>query len=339
MIESLNPEERARQNRAFAALARAIESAQCIAVCGHTSPDGDALGSALGLAEAIEQKWPEKQVIRLLADNKEIPRIYEFLAESDQLRQPDSVTEAIDLFIAVDLSVAKRLAAAEDLFWKAKRRALIDHHPAPELLSELHYSRPQAAAAGVLIAEFALYLQEELSRSMATDLLCSLITDTGRFQYQNTNPEAFEIASLLVKAGASPAQISLEVYQSYRLEYLHLKSTVLGRIATFEKGRFAYSYTTLADLKRTGAHIDESEGLIDLVRSTEGSEIALFLKEVPGGYVRGNLRSKGELDISGVAEKMGGGGHRAASGFSFKGSVDEAFTTILPFIHDLLISA
>jgi phosphoesterase RecJ-like protein len=109
----------------------------------------------------------------------------------------------------------------------------------------------------------------------------------------------------------------------------------MGRITTFEHGRIAYSYSTEADLQRTGASLDESDGLIDVVRSVAGSEVALFLKEVPGGKVRGNLRSKTGRDISGVARALGGGGHKAASGFTIEGTVDDALSAALPLLHDL----
>ena len=109
----------------------------------------------------------------------------------------------------------------------------------------------------------------------------------------------------------------------------------MGRIVTFERGKIAYSYSTMADLERTGASLDDCEGLIDTVRSVEGSEVALFLKEVPGGKVRGNLRSKSGRDISGVARAMGGGGHRAASGFTVDGTVDEVLAVALPKLRAL----
>ena len=131
--------------------------------------------------------------------------------------------------------------------------------------------------------------------------------------------------------------VSLNVYQSFRLAFLHLKSAVMGRITTFERGRIAYSYATQADLQRTGASLDESDGLVDVVRSVEGSEVALFLKEVPGGKVRGNLRSKTGRDISGVARALGGGGHRAASGFTIDGGIDDALSAALPLLHALFV--
>ena len=166
--------------------------------------------------------------------------------------------------------------------------------------------------------------------------MCALVTDTGRFQYQNTDPEAFGCASILVCKGALPSEISLNVYQSFRVQYLHLKSAVMGRIKTFEGGRIAYSYATEADLKRTGADLSEADGLVDVVRSVAGSEIALFLKKVPGGLVRGNLRAKGDIDVSEVARLMGGGGHKAAAGFTFEGDIDEALSRVLPPLRELV---
>ena len=137
--------------------------------------------------------------------------------------------------------------------------------------------------------------------------------------------------------GANPSEVSLNVYQSFRLSFLHLKSLVLGRVTTFEHGRIAYSYATQTDLGRTGADLDECDGLIDVVRSVSGSEVALFLKKIPGGKVRGNLRSKGAHDVSSVARIMGGGGHRAAAGFTYEGDVDEALTVVLPHLRALVL--
>lgn len=170
---------------------------------------------------------------------------------------------------------------------------------------------------------------------MAQCLLCALMTDTGRFQYQNANGEAFRVASALVDAGASPSEVALRVYQSDRLGYLHLSATVMGRITTFERGKIAYSYATSADFAATGVPVAECDGLVDLVRRVDGSEIALFLKEVPGGKVRGNLRAKSDRDISCVAREMGGGGHPAAAGFTVEGDIDQALSVVLPKLRAL----
>ena len=236
----------------------------------------------------------------------------------------------------MDLCEIGRLNLAQDVCKRAKRVAVLDHHPSKKPLDGVRVVRPSAAAAGVIIAQFALHNGIAITPSVAQNLMCAVMTDTGRFQYQNADGEAFKVASLLVENGASPSDISLNVYQSFRLSFLHLKSLIMGRITTFEGGRIAYSYATQNDLERTGADLDESDGLIDVVRSVAGSEIALFLKKIPNGKVRGNLRSKGAHDVSAVARLMEGGGHRAAAGFTFDGDIDEALASVLPLLRTLL---
>ncbi len=328
-------EERAYQERGFDAIASLIADSERIAICAHTAPDGDALGSVLGLAHIIEQRWPNAVVTPLLADDAPVPRIYRFLPGAEDLVCPSDYEEDPDLFIAVDLSEKARLNLSQAICDRARQVAIIDHHPCEHPFTATAVIRPGAAAVGVLIAEFALQVGAQITADIAQNLMCAVVTDTGRFQYQNADAESFRIASLLVDKGASPSDISLNVYQSFRLSFLHLKSLVLGRITTFEHGRIAYSYATQSDLERTGADLDECDGLIDVVRSVSGSEVALFLKKVPGGKVRGNLRSKGVHDVSSVAKLMGGGGHRAAAGFTFEGDVDEALATVLPHLRML----
>lgn len=320
---------------AFDAVSALIEQAQTIAICEHVNPDGDALGSGLALSQVIEARWPGKQVANLLAEDAQVPRIYRFLPGSETFVCADAYAVDPDLFICVDLSSPSRLGLGEEVLRRSKKVAILDHHPNPEPEADAYLIRPEAAAAGVIIAEYAQHLGVEVTADMAQNLLCAIVTDTGRFQYQNADAEAFEVASFLVERGASPSEVSLNVYQSFTLSFLHLKSAVMGRIVTFERGKVAYSYTTIADLERTGANLDESDGLVDVVRSVSGSEVALFLKEVPGGKVRGNLRSKSGRDISGVARELGGGGHRAASGFTIEGSVDDALAVALPKLRAL----
>lgn len=320
------------QERGFEAIAQLIENAHELVICAHTSPDGDALGSGLALAEIIRRKWPKVSVTNLLADDAEIPRIYRFLPGADAFVRPSDYTLVPDLFILVDLSVKPRLSHAEAVCDRARHVAILDHHPCEKPFGDARVIRAGAAATGVIISEFAEFIGVDITPDIADCLYCAITTDTGRFQYQNADSEAFNVASHLVEAGASPARVSLNVYQSFRLQYLHLEALVLGRIVTFSKGRIAYSYATANDFERTGADLDESDGLIDDVRSVEGSEIALFLKEVPGGKVRGNLRSKGEIDVSSVARELGGGGHKAAAGFSFTGDIDQALSRVLPLL-------
>ncbi len=325
----------AEQAAAFDRIAHLIEGASEIVICAHTNPDGDALGTQLALEQAIRARWPYKQVTGLLADKQPVPRIYRFLPGAQGLVPAADYAGTPDLFISVDLSVAHRLEDGEAVLERSRHACIIDHHPCDDPFGEVAYIRPSAAAASVLVEEFIQHIGLALTPDIALCLLCGIITDTGRFQYQNTDAEALVAASLLVQAGAEPSVVSLNVYQSFRLEFLHLKAAVMARVVTFAHGRIAYSYATAADLERTGASLDEADGLVDVVRSVAGSEVALFLKEVPGGKVRGNLRSKTGIDISGVARELGGGGHKAAAGFTVEGDVDEVLSITLPKLRAL----
>ncbi|WP_342590903.1 DHH family phosphoesterase [Olsenella profusa] len=325
----------AEQRDGFDQISALVERAETIAICAHTSPDGDAIGSGLALAELIERAWPGRRVTNLLADTEVVPRTYRFLPGADRFVRPADYEGAPDLFFCVDLSQPSRLNEARAVLERAGAAAVIDHHPSSEPFWDAGVVRTDAAAAGVIVAEYALHVLGELTPTMAQNLLCALVTDTGRFQYQNANGEAFQVASALVDAGASPAEVALNVYQSDRLAYLHLAATVMGRITTFEHGKIAYSYATAADLAASGVPVAECDGLIDLVRCVEGSEVALFLKEVPGGQVRGNLRAKTDRDISVIAREMGGGGHAAAAGFTYEGDIDQALSVVLPKLRAL----
>ncbi len=336
MLGGSMPAEQAAQ---FDAIARLIEGARTVVVCAHTSPDGDALGSGLALAEIIERTWPGREVTSLLADDDVVPRTYEFLPGANGFVRACAYEGSPDLFVCVDLSQPGRLADARAVLERSAHVAVLDHHPGGEPSWDAGVVRTDAAAAGIIVAEFARHVGCELTPTIAQNLLCALMTDTGCFQYQNANGEAFCVASSLVEAGASPSEVSLHVYQSDRLAYIHLSATVMRRITTVEQGKIAYSYATSADFAATGVPVAECDGLVDLVRRVDGCEVALFLKEVPGGKVRGNLRAKSDRDISSIAREMGGGGHPAAAGFTVDGDIDEALAVVLPKLRALYACA
>lgn len=321
---------------AFERIQELVEEAERIAISGHTSPDGDALGSVLGLGLALRARYPEKDVAFLLADDAPVPRIYRFLAGAGDLVPACRYEGSPDLFIAVDCPVIDRLADAQEVARRARHVASFDHHPARAEFAEVSVRRVHCAATAVLIDDFLCREGMALSPDMATALFCGIVTDTGRFQYQNADPAAFNAAAHLVAAGAEPARVALEVYQSQRIEYLRLESLVMGRIRLVADGRVAYSYARRADLADLGVSQDECDGLVDVVRSVLGVEVCLFLKEVEGGSVRGNLRSKGDLDVSGIAAAFHGGGHAAAAGFTYEGTLEETLAAALPMLCELV---
>ena len=313
-----------------------IEGAQSIAISGHTNPDGDALGSALGLGQSLRLKYPRKRVVCLLADDAPVPRVYQFMSGADQMVRASEYEEAPDLFISVDAPTVERLANSAAVCKRSLGRVVIDHHPSNDEFGDASVRVTAAAATAVLVDELLDAADYPRTPDIATCLLTGLVTDTGRFQYQNANSAAFACASRLVDSGANPALVSLEVYQSQRLEYLRLESVVMSRIKTVAQGRVAYSYVYWDDLESCGVTPDECDGLVDVVRSVRGTELCLFLKEGQDGSIRGNLRSKGKIDISGVAAAHGGGGHAAAAGFTTAGTIVQALEEILPELEALI---
>ena len=299
-----------------------IEDASSIAISGHTSPDGDALGSVLGLGLSLMKVFPDKDIALLLADDDPVPRIYRFMEGADRLVPASSFTGDPDLFISVDVPVVERLNNSADVLRRSKHVVCFDHHPAREEFAEVSLRRVDAAACAMIIDRFLDDCGIVASDSIATCLLCGLVTDTGRFQYQNADAAAFHAASRLVAHGADPARVALEVYQSMRVEFLHLKSIVMGRIKTVAHGRVAYSYAYESDLKECGVTSDECDGLVDVVRSVIGVEVCLFLK--------------GDMDVSEIAANFGGGGHHSAAGFTNNGTIFETLTAALPMLAELV---
>ena len=237
----------------------------------------------------------------------------------------------------MDVPVVERLNNSAEVLRRSAHVACFDHHPAREEFAEVSLRCVNAAACAMIIDRFLADCGITASDSIATCLLCGLVTDTGRFQYQNADAAAFHAASRLVAHGADPARVALEVYQSMRVEFLHLKSIVMGRIKTVAHGRVAYSYAYESDLKECGVTSDECDGLVDVVRAVMGVEVCLFLKGIEGDTkVRGNLRSKGELDVSEIAANFGGGGHHAAAGFTNAGTISETLTAALPMLAELV---
>ena len=312
-----------------------MRRAASVAICGHTSPDGDALGSVCAVSRLVRALNPDAQVDCLLADDVEMPRQLRFLPGADAFVHASAFEGDPELFICVDLSAAHRLNHAQAVMERSSSVAVIDHHPSGEPFWKAAAIRSSAASAGTIVFELFERAGVDIEADCATELLCALMTDTGCFQFQNADEQAFTIAAALVAAGASPSSISNYVYNSDSTAYLALEAKVLGRIETPFDGRVATSYTTLEDIHDGGVAFSECEGLIDLVRRVDGAEVALLLKEVTASKIRGSLRSKSDLDISVVARELGGGGHHAAAGFTRDGTIESVREEALELIGKL----
>lgn len=306
-----------------------------VCICGHTSPDGDAVGSALAMRLALIALG--KDVTVVLADDKaELDAKFDFLPGSDEYIHANAYKGAIDTFLCVDAPNAERLGySATKLHAKASKSITVDHHACARRMSDLSYTDPDAASTTILIWKLIKHLGVNVGKDIATCTLSGLMTDTGSFQYQNVDGHTLEMASEMVSAGACPNEISVNLFQRRSIASIQLESIAIKNMHLICDGRAVISWIDVDDMKRTGAVKADTDTLINLLRSIDGVEVACMLKEQKDA-TRGSLRSKDDKDVSAIAAKFGGGGHRAAAGFTFSGSLSKAIEVLSEEIANLL---
>ncbi len=320
-------------NTTLAAIAEALRAYDTFAVCGHVNPDGDCLGSQLALALALEAAG--KKVDRLLVRDDAIDAGLRFLPGAQRLIPAESYDGAPQVFIACDVPLRDRIGAAASVQDRACLRVTIDHHAVDTSMSEMNYVDPDAAACGLLVWELIGCMEVPVSPEIATCCYVALMSDTGRFQYQNTDAAVFAAAGAMVAAGADPALCSREVYQRRSRASLGLEGILLDRMVVADDGAWCMAALSADDFASCNAVKADAEPLIDVIRSLDGIRVACVLRENDGN-VRGSLRAKDEdTDVSLLARFIGGGGHKAAAGFTFNGSLGQAASQLPSYLEAL----
>lgn len=307
----------------------ALRRAGSVVVCAHVRPDGDAIGSVLGMTLALRAAGIP--AVPTLADSKPAPSTYSFMPGHSLFVHAEDL-EPPDVFVALDTPVPERLGVAQSLMEAAATTILFDHHPDAIAYAEHCVCDSRAAATAELVWNFLETLDVKPTREIAFPLYVALMTDTGRFSYDNTSAAAFEIAAQMIEAGVDAAEASRLVYQERSRASLDLEARALARLELVNEGRVAWTYLTDDDFVETGALPEEGEHLPDAVRVLGGIDVALLLRQ-RGTEVRGNLRAKTGADVSIVARALGGGGHHAAAGFTI---ADSDVHTVIPRILSML---
>jgi len=305
------------------AVAEALRANHRFLVTTHENPDGDALGSLVSMTLALRQLG--KDVVMYLYGEAPLPREYSFMELEDLRRSlPDDATERI--LVAVDCAKADRLGDP-GVLERAASVVDIDHHHDNTRFGAVNLIVPDASSTGEVLRNVFRELEVRLTPEIAEPLYIALVTDTGRFQYTNTTPKALRLAAELVEAGADVHRVFQGVYESVEFAKLKLLARALERAQIFEGGRVVVSYLVRTDFGEVGAAEPYSEGIIDYLRAVEGAWLAVLIREPPrdeGPSRRVSLRSSiDELDVSAIARKSGGGGHRQAAGFSSEASIEE----------------
>ena len=294
-------------------------------VVAHENPDGDALGSMLAMTLGLRALGKDAEMF-VATDGAPLPAEYRFL-ELDGIRHDAPADLAERVLLAVDCANTRRIAEDDTLVETADRVVDIDHHHDNSRFGDVNLVDADASSTAEIVRDVLRALDVELTPQIAQALYVGLVTDTGRFQYTNTTPKALRLAAELVESGADVHGVFRHVYESVQFAKLKLLARALERAQLFEGGRLVISYLLKDDFPAVGAEEPYSEGIIDQLRSVEGSEMVALIREPPrdeGPARRISLRSShDEVDVSAIAREAGGGGHRQAAGFSSELSIDE----------------
>ena len=298
------------------AIADALRQHDRFLVVTHENPDGDALGSLLAATLALRQLG--KDVVMYHAGQTPLPSEYAFMPLEGLLRERPADT-AERVLLAVDCAKEDRIGD-EAARTGAQLVLNIDHHHDNTRFGDLNLVVADASSTGEVLRDVFAELGLELTPALAEPLYIALVTDTGRFQYANTTPKALRLAAELVEAGADIHAVFQQVYESVEFAKLKLLARALGRAEVLEGGRIVVSHLVRTDFAEVGASEPYSEGIIDYLRAVEGADLAVLIREQlsEGAQAyKGSLRSSiDELDVSVIARRFGGGGHRQAAGFS-----------------------
>ena len=317
------------QTTDLAAVTEALRSHDRFLVTTHENPDGDALGSLLGMTVGLRRLGKDAQMI--LGRKERLPVEYGFMPLADLLREaPADAGERV--LLCLDCASEQRLTV-EGLRERAPLVLDVDHHHDNTRFGDLNLVVPDASSTSEIVADLLRGLGVELTPDIAEPLYIALVTDTGRFQYSSTTPKALRLAADLVEAGADVHHVFQQVYENVDFAKLKLLARVLERAQVYEGGRVVISYVLREDFGQVGAEEPYSEGLIDYLRSVEGAQLVALIREPPreeGPARRISLRSSAdEIDVSAIARASGGGGHPQAAGFSSEQPIDEIVAFIL----------
>jgi bifunctional oligoribonuclease and PAP phosphatase NrnA len=310
----------------MAAVVAALAERDRFLVTSHEAPDGDALGSLLATGLALRALG--KDAVMFLGGEAPLPGEYRFLGLPElglHRELPPDADERI--LVALDCASASRVGGVPGLVERAPFTVNVDHHHDNPRFGDVDLVVEEASSTGEVLADVFQELGVALTPDIAEALYIALVTDTGRFQYANTSPKALRLAAELVEAGADVNRVFQGVYENVQFAKLKLLARALDRARVLEGGEIVVSHLLRDDFEAVGATEPYSEGIIDVLRSVEGSLVSALIREPPrdGAPARKvSLRSSvDEVDVSAIARKSGGGGHREAAGFSSDLSVDE----------------
>ncbi|MFG6326216.1 MAG: bifunctional oligoribonuclease/PAP phosphatase NrnA [Lachnospiraceae bacterium] len=301
-----------------------------LGIAGHVRPDGDCVGSCMGLYLYITENYPDIETHVYMEEPK---------GRFDYIKAMDKVEETVvdtdfDLFIAIDLSNAERIGVAGEEYVKAKKTLCIDHHVSNTKFGMVNHVIPTASSSCEVL--YDMLEEEKISEAAATAIYTGIVHDSGVFKYENTSEHTMNIAGKLMSKGVNfPAVIDEGFYEKSYVQNQILGRALLESILLL-KGKCIYSAISQSEMKFYGVTQKEMGGIVEQLRLTAGVDVAIFMYEISPMEYKVSLRSKKYVDCNVVAGYFGGGGHVRAAGCILKGTKHDVVNNLLEHIEQQL---
>jgi phosphoesterase RecJ-like protein len=293
-----------------------IENKSTFGITTHIKPDGDGVGSSLGLCWLLRSLGKSAEVIV----HGDVPPAYKSLPGADEIRDVKAIDSQYDAIFVIECSDLSRpgIAGLDSEF-----TVNIDHHATSEHFGTINWIDSTASAVGEMIYNLCKAIGGRVTKEIAECVYMALVTDTGSFHFSNTTDRTLKVASELIKAGVKPAAISEAVYNNYPWSRVELMRQVIGTIKRHDEGRIASMRQTL-EMRRIAEAVDgDNNGFVNIPLAAREVVASIYMREIGEDKYRVSLRSKGDINVARVAEKFGGGGHANAAGCSVEGNWDE----------------
>lgn len=294
-----------------------INKAQKIGIFTHVSPDGDAIGSSLGLYLGLKQLKKEVDVI-----TDEYSRCFHFLPFRGEIKNEGD--GEYDLAIALDCASKGRLFDPKENFDHSKVTVSIDHHASNTYFAQYNYVEGDSPAVCKTLVQILRRLNISITKEIGTCLMAGIITDSGGFRYSTVDDETFEFAAQMLDLGVNISDIYYRTFDVKTKAQFELSSIATSRLKFYSKDRIALTYVTREDFKKVKASVGDHEGIVNVGRNIEGVEVSIFLREDEDGTYKVSFRSNEIVDVSEIAKVFDGGGHSRAAGCSIDPPLDIA---------------
>ncbi|MBR4404088.1 MAG: DHH family phosphoesterase [Clostridiales bacterium] len=327
---------------------------EAVLVFLHRSVDGDCVGSASGIVSIIRSFGVDAYV----AIPERLPENMEFLGISDYLFQPDGDTEAakeysisktingkkVGAAVSTDISDSSRMGVSGAIFDSIDTKVIIDHHASVTVRSDNMWIDPDSSSASEMVYYVALQvaaisgkdIKEVLAPNAAKAVLAGIVTDTGRFTFTNTRPETLETAGALIDLGGNISQVCYNLFDRKSKPKFRLSAKARSEVRFFCDDKFALTVVPYSQFVEYGAGPDGVDDVVSAMRDIDGVELAIVLRELENGEIRGNIRSQEYFDCSAFAAGFGGGGHVRAAGFNASGDINELAEEVIKRVQATL---